>query len=142
MGTLATSQSRRGDYHGIQRHARDDRALLHFPEGKMDAFKAGFADFYKHTKEGTGASGECLYYGFAQDGNKIFCREGYKSAAGVLAHLGEVKAELDIAVGLVGDGGLDLSVMGPAAELEKLKEALGPLGTKFYALDAGAISKM
>merc|ERR1711966_87341 len=62
------------------------------PEGKMDAFKAGFADFYKHTKEGTGASGECLYYGFAQEGNKIFCREGYKSAAGVLAHLGEAKA--------------------------------------------------
>ena len=60
----------------------------------------------------------------------------------MLAHLGEVKAELDIAVGLVGEGGLDLSVMGPAAELEKLKEALGPLGTKFYALDAGAISKM
>jgi len=71
------------------------------PEGKMDAFKAGFADFYKHTKEGTAASGECLYYGFAQEGNKIFCREGYKSADGVLAHLGEVKAELDIAVGLV-----------------------------------------
>merc|ERR1712100_40731 len=74
------------------------------PEGKMDAFKAGFADFYKHTKEG--------------------------------------KAELDKAVSIVGPGGLDLSVMGPAAELEKLKEALGPLGTKFYALDAGAISKM
>ena len=73
------------------------------PEGKMDAFKAGFADFYKHTKEGTGASGECLYYGFAQEGNKIFCREGYKSAAGVLAHLGEVKAELDKAVSIVGD---------------------------------------
>ena len=107
------------------------------PEGKMDAFKAGFADFYKHTKEGTAASGECLYYGFAQEGNKIFCREGYKSAAGVLAHLGEVKAELDIAVGLVGEGGLSLSVMGPAAELEKLKEPMGPLGTKFFALDEG-----
>merc|ERR1711959_863893 len=93
------------------------------PEGKMDAFKAGFADFYKHTKEGTAASGECLYYGFAQEGNKIFCREGYKSADGVLAHLGE--------------GGLDLSVMGPAAELEKLKGPMGPLGTKFFALDEG-----
>ena len=87
------------------------------PEGKMDAFKAGFADFYKHTKEGTAASGECLYYGFAQEGNKIFCREGYKSAAGVLAHLDEVKAELDMAVSIVGPGGLDLAVMGPAAEL-------------------------
>jgi len=92
------------------------------PEGKMEDFKAGFADFYKHTKEGTGASGECLYYGFAQEGNKIFCREGYKSAAGVLAHLGEVKAELDKAVSIVGPGGLDLAVMGPAAELVRLPE--------------------
>ena len=92
------------------------------PEGKMDAFKAGFADFYKHTKEGTAASGECLYYGFAQEGNKIFCREGYKSADGVLAHLGEVKAELDKAVSIVGPGGLDLSVMGPAAELVRFPE--------------------
>ena len=107
------------------------------PEGKMDEFKAGFADFYKHTKEGTGASGECLYYGFAQEGNTIFCREGYRSAAGVLAHLGEVKAELDTVVALVGDGGLNLAVMGPVAELEKLKEAMGPLGTKFFALDEG-----
>ena len=94
------------------------------PEGKMDEFKAGFADFYKHTNEGTGASGECLYYGFAQEGNKIFCREGYKSAAGVLAHLGEVKAELDKAVSIVGDGGLDLSVMGPAAELVRSLRSL------------------
>ena len=107
------------------------------PEGKMDEFKAGFADFYKHTKEGTGASGECLYYGFAQEGNKIFCREGYRSAAGVLAHLGEVKAELDNVVALVGAGGLNLAVMGPVAELEKLKEPMGPLGTKFFALDEG-----
>merc|ERR1719197_1336016 len=89
------------------------------PEGKMDAFKAGFADFYKHTKEGTAASGECLYYGFAHEGNK--------SAAGVLAHLGEVKAELDKAVSIVGPGGLSLAVMGPTAELEKLKEPMGPL---------------
>jgi len=108
------------------------------PEGKMDEFTAGFKDFYEGTKAGTD---ECLYYGFATCGNKVFCREGYKSAAGVLAHLGDVKAPLDKAVGLVGEGGLDLSVMGPAAELEKLKEALGPLGTKFWATDEGSFFK-
>merc|ERR1719169_273630 len=94
------------------------------PDGKMDEFKAGFPAFYEKTKAGTFASGECLYYGFAIEGNKVFCREGYKSAAGVLAHLGEVKAELDAAVGLVGEGGLNLAVMGPTGELEKLKEAM------------------
>lgn len=71
--------------------------------------------------------------------NKVFCREGYKSAEGVLAHISDVKAPLDAAVAIVGEGGLDLSVMGPAAELEKLKEALGPLGTKFWATDSGSM---
>jgi len=110
------------------------------PEAKMEEFKKGFAEFYTHTREGTLASGECLYYGFAIEGNTVYCREGYKSAAGVIAHLGEVKPELDAAVGMVGEGGLNLAVMGPAAELEKLKEAMGPLGTKFYALDEGSFA--
>merc|ERR1712224_983146 len=61
------------------------------PEGKMDEFKAGFPAFYEHTKAGTGASGQCLYYGFAIDGNKVHCRESYANADGVLAHLGESK---------------------------------------------------
>jgi len=109
------------------------------PDGKMDEFKKGFTQFYEHTKAGTLAAGDCLYYGFDIEGNTVFCREGYKNVAGVLAHLGEVKAELDVAVKLVGEGGLNLAVMGPATELEKLKEAMGPLGTKFFALDENAI---
>ena len=107
------------------------------PDDKMDEFTSGFSNFYKHTREGTLASGECLYYGFAVEGNKVFCREGYKSAEGVLAHLGEVEEELGVACGIVGESGLDLSVMGPAAELEKLKGPMGPLGTKFFTLDEG-----
>lgn len=104
----------------------------------MEEFKAGFPKFYAGTKAGTT---ECLYYGFCVHENKVFCREGYKSAAGVLAHLGDVKEALDAAVGMVGPGGLELSVMGPASELEKLKEAMGPLGTKFWELDSGAFWK-
>jgi hypothetical protein len=170
------------------------------PDGKMDEFKKGYADFYKHTSEGTMHTGDCTYYGFTEEGNTVHCREGYKNADGVLKHLGEVlpssitvarscvpyslhklglpiskghlqrnvpsspqifvapsiclaaslplfrsplssfaqvKAELDTAVKLVGEGGLNLAVMGPAAELEKLKKDLGPLGCKFYALDSG-----
>merc|ERR1712216_634890 len=110
------------------------------PEGKMEDFKKGFPAFYEHTKAGTMKSGECLYYGFAIEGNTVFCREGYRSADGVLAHLGEVKKELDEAVAMVGEGGLNLAVMGPSTELDKLREALGPLGTKFYALDGGSMN--
>ena len=108
------------------------------PEGKMEEFKAGFPKFYEGTKKGTD---ESIYYGFCAHENKVFCREGYKSAAGVLAHLSDVKEALDAAVAIVGPGGLDLSVMGPAAELEKLKEALGPLGAKFWELDSGSFWK-
>ena len=32
--------------------------------------------------------------------------------------------------------------MGPAAELQKLTTPLGPLGAKFFALDAGAMCKI
>jgi len=106
------------------------------PDGKMEEFKAGFPDFYKGTKRGTA---ECLYYNFAISGNQVHCREGYKSAAGVLAHLGDVKASLDKAVGIVGEGGLKLAVMGPKGELEKLKEALTPLGCEFWETDRGCM---
>ena len=60
------------------------------PDGKMDEFKAGWPAFYEHTKAGTMASGHCLYYGFTVEGNTVYCREGYTSADGLLAHLGEV----------------------------------------------------
>merc|ERR1712183_885438 len=91
------------------------------PAGKMDEFKSGFADFYAGTKAGTK---ECLYYGFCCEGNQVFCREGYRSAKGVLAHLGDVKEELDRAVAIVGPSGLKLAVMGPEAEHEKLMEPM------------------
>jgi hypothetical protein len=104
------------------------------PDGKMAAFKKGFGQFYKGTRTGTK---ETIYYGFATEGNTVFCREGYKNAEGCLAHLGDVKEALDKALEIVGEGGLDLAVMGPAAELEKLKAAMGPLGTKFWETDAG-----
>jgi hypothetical protein len=75
-------------------------------------------------------------------GNTVFCREGYASAEGVLAHLDEVKEELAIACQIVGAGGLDLAVMGPGPELDKLRSSLEPLGAKFFTLDEGAISKV
>merc|ERR1711879_758840 len=107
------------------------------PDGKVDQFKSAFEKFYSGTKAGTE---ECLYYGFAVHGNEVFCREGYKSAEGVLAHLGDVKAALDEVVALV-EGAVDVSVIGPLAELEKLKEPLSPFGAKFWETDSGSFWK-
>jgi len=106
------------------------------PEGKMGDFKAAFPTFYDATKGGTDL---CLYYGFAQCGDKVFCREGYKDAAGALAHVGEVGEALGKAMAMVGEGGVSLDVHGPKEELDKLKDALGPLGAKFYEMDGGAM---
>lgn len=108
------------------------------PEGKMDEMKALFSKFYEGTKAGTD---ECLYYAIAIEGSTVFFRQGYKTAAGVLAHMGDVKEALDAALAIVGEGGLNLNVMGPAAELEKLKEPMAPMGTKFWELDSRAFWK-
>ena len=100
----------------------------------MEEFQKFFGSFYSKTKSGTGCkSRECLYYGFAvHDGKEVFCREGYKNAQGLLNHLDEVKEELKVAMGLVGESGLQVSVVGPKSELEILKGPLGPLGTIFF----------
>ena len=105
------------------------------PEGKLDEFMAGVPTFLESTRKGTD---KALYYGFATHGNQVFCREGYADAEGALAHVGDVGEALDKAVGLVGEGGLDLSLMGPAAELDKLRPAFEPLGAKFWeTVDGG-----
>ena len=98
----------------------------------MAEFQKHFSSFYEKVKAGTGCgSGECLYYGFAIRENKVFCREGYRNAQGALKHIQEVKDSLDAAVGIVGEGGLEISVIAPKSQLEILKGPLTPLGTKF-----------
>jgi len=104
-------------------------------EGKMEEFKAVFPKFYEGVHHGTK---ECLYYNFAVHENKVMCREGYKSAAGALQHLADVKEPLDKALTLAS---VDLSVMGPEAELAKLREPLAPFSTKFWVTDASGTMK-
>ncbi len=102
------------------------------PAGKMADFKAGFQAFYQQIKP---ADEDMLYYGFAVDevNSKAFCREAYKDAAGVLKHLGNVDSALKAALAIASLENLE--VHGPAAELAKLREALTPLGCKFFDLD-------
>jgi quinol monooxygenase YgiN len=58
--------------------------------GKLDAVKAAFPRFV----EKTATEKENLFYGFSLNVDEIFCREGYESAEGVLAHLNNVDALL------------------------------------------------
>lgn len=106
------------------------------PEGKMSEFQAGFQSFYECVKKGTK---ECLYYGFTVCENQVYCREGYKSAEGAFAHLEDVKESLGAAMAIVGPGGLDLSIMGPKPELDKMRGPLAGLGPKFFETDEGGM---
>jgi hypothetical protein len=106
------------------------------PEGKLSTFTDLFPAFYADTRAGTD---KCLYYSFATSGSTVFCREGYDDAEGCLAHAADVGEPLGLALELVGEDGLDLSVMGPARELAKLREVFEPLGARFWATDASGM---
>ena len=78
----------------------------------------------------------CEYFGFSFDGDKMFCREAYKGAAGVLAHLDNAGA----AMGPIFENTelLKLEVHGTAEELEKLKAPLAELNPTYFVLELGS----
>jgi len=106
------------------------------PLGRMPEFKREFGEFYNRVRSGTP---ETLYYGFAVDAKNgvVLCREGYKSADGAVAHIKDVQASLDKAMGIASN--LNLAVMGPFSEIQKLKPAFSPLGAKFWVTDADSM---
>jgi len=107
------------------------------PADRMAEFKAGFAKFYTATKAGAGAAG-MLFYGFAISGNSVYCREAYKSADAVLLHGADIKDMVQEPLKVVGAANIKINVVGPAAELEKLKPKLAPRGAVFWELDSEA----
>merc|ERR1712110_1352634 len=93
--------------------------------------------FYAKSKKGTK---ELIYYGFASLGNKVMCREGYKSALGFQAHVMEVKDDLEAIIKQVGRDRVKIICCGPAGELEKIKPHMdGRLPIKYADLDAGSL---
>ena len=73
----------------------------------------------------------------ASEDGYVICREGYTSAEGVLSHLnvvGELLAEAQKYADIV-----ELSVQGPAEELEKLKEPLASMNAVHYPIFPGGI---
>jgi len=102
--------------------------------GQLEAAKALLQEFC----EKTASEPACLYYHFTLNDHRLFCREAYEGAAGVLAHLDNVGALLDKML----TGGIAtlarLELHGSQAELEKLKEPLAAFNPDWYVFQIGA----
>jgi len=115
----------------------EDRTVNVSPYFKVNDL-AKFKATWKAAYEPFAHKDDCVHYAFTfnEDGTRAHCREAYTSAANVLQHLGDVdgplKAVLAESAELV-----RLEASGPADELEKLKEGLGPLGCAFFTAEWG-----
>ena len=77
----------------------------------------------------------CLWYNFTLDGDTIHCREAYVGAQGVIEHLDNVGALVDEMLTM--SDLLRLEFHGPAAELDKLRERVGPLNPAWFVAQCG-----
>ena len=100
-------------------------------DGKLDTFKGLCEKFVEKTNNET----ECLYYGFSFDGDQAHCREGYKNAEGLLAHLENVGTLLEEALKI--SDLTRLEVHGPEEELAKLRGPLAGLNPQYFVLEYG-----
>lgn len=99
--------------------------------GKLEEVRAILRKFVERAAGET----EILYYDFTLRDDVVFCREAYIGAEGLLAHLtnvGEILQEMLAAADV-----MRLEVHGAAAELEKLKDALGPMNPEWYVFECG-----
>ncbi len=99
--------------------------------GQQAAFEALCEKFVEKTRPEEG----CLFYGFSFAGDEAHCREAYRDAAALLAHLQSVDALIKEILTIS-----DLSrveIHGPAGEVDKLREPLAPLQPTFFVLKHG-----
>jgi len=99
--------------------------------GQLDAFKALCERFVERTKSEPG----CLFYGFSFDGDLAHCREAYKNAQALLAHLANVDEIISDALKLATLARVE--VHGPAGELDQLRGPLADLNPQFFVLEFG-----
>jgi quinol monooxygenase YgiN len=96
---------------------------------------AGFHQLCEQFVTKTMQEPNCLYYGFSFNGDQVHCREGYRDAESLLAHLENVAPLLDKALKIAGITRLE--VHGPEQELAKLREPLAKLKPEFFRLEYG-----
>ncbi len=100
-------------------------------DGKIDAFKELCERLIEKTKEESG----CLYYGFSFEGNNAHCREGYKNADGLLAHLANVGTLIEEALTI--SDLIRLEVHGTSEELQKLYGPLSDFNPQYWEMEYG-----
>ena len=77
----------------------------------------------------------CLFYNFTFKGDVLCCREAYKDAAAVMAHLENCGEALGKFVEIAELFRIELH--GPAGELDKLREPLAGMNPDYFLLDCG-----
>ena len=92
-------------------------------------FLAQFCDLVGKNEAG------CLFYNFTFKGNELCCREAYKDADAVKAHLENCGAALGKLLEIVEL--LRIELHGPASELEQLKEAFAGFNPDYYISECG-----
>jgi quinol monooxygenase YgiN len=97
--------------------------------GQVNDFKSGFPAFVELTR----TEPKNLFYEFSVNGDKVFCREAYSDAEGLLHHLNNFGALLGEAMKMADL--VRVEVHGPAAELEKLREPLAHLKPEWFELN-------
>lgn len=99
--------------------------------GELDAFKAVCERFVERTKAEPG----CLFYGFSFDGDLVHCRESYRNAQALLAHLANVDDIISEALKIATLARVE--VYGPAGELDQLRGPLADLKPQFFTVELG-----
>ena len=100
-------------------------------EGQWDTFLSGLEGFVERTR----SEPDCLYYDFTIGDGVVFCREGYRGAAGALAHLDNVGDLLQHALKLAEL--IRLEIHGVAEELDHLREPLADLPVDWFVFATG-----
>lgn len=85
----------------------------------------------------TATEEQMIFYGWDIDGDILHCREAYRDGAGVVHHLKNVASCIGRLIA-AGVAKLDsISIIGPAAELAKVKPDTEKLGTKYFVIHSG-----
>ena len=91
--------------------------------------------FGERMVEKTRAEDGVVFYGFSFAGRHAHCREGYRDADGILAHLENVGELLGEALKIASLERLE--VHGPASETAKLEEPMKGLNPTFFVMETG-----
>lgn len=105
----------------------------HFEILDFDKAEPIMSDFLEKTR----IEKNCLYYGWCRKGSHLYCREAYTDGDAINDHLENIQ---DCIEAILADGVArltEISIMGPAVELAKVKPGTEKLGTVYYNAAGG-----